>query len=71
MVSFKDKTVVEISLTKKMMHTIKLAVNCGMEFEKGMFGIIKSLMFLDGMVIRCNPDSILLRDMRSYIKDFL
>ncbi|MBN2789470.1 MAG: AarF/ABC1/UbiB kinase family protein [Candidatus Delongbacteria bacterium] len=67
---FKGKSVKEVSLTKKMMQTIKLGVNCGMSFEKGMFSIIKSLMFLDGMVLRCNPDAVLLEDMRMFIKEF-
>jgi len=65
---YKGKSVGEISLTKKMMETIKLGVNSGMGFEKGMFSIIKSLMFLDGMVLRCNPDAVLLEDMRASIK---
>jgi ubiquinone biosynthesis protein len=63
----KGKSVKEISLTKKMMETIKLAVNSGMGFEKGMFSIIKSLMFLDGMVLRCNPKAVLIEDMRPYL----
>ncbi len=63
----KGKNVKEISLTKKMMETIKLAVNSGMGFEKGMFSIIKSLMFLDGMVLRCNPKAVLIEDMRPYL----
>jgi ubiquinone biosynthesis protein len=74
---FKNTKVSEVSLTKKMMETIKLGVNSGMSFEKGMFPIIKSLMFLDGMVLKCNPDAILLKDMRQFmpileqkIKDF-
>ncbi|MDA3887088.1 MAG: AarF/ABC1/UbiB kinase family protein [Candidatus Delongbacteria bacterium] len=67
---FKGKSVKEVSLTKKMMQTIKLGVNCGMSFEKGMFSIIKSLMFLDGMVLRCNPDAVLLEDMRMFINEF-
>ncbi len=67
---FYGKTVKEISLTKKMMETIKLAVNSGMSFEKGMFSIIKSLMFLDGMVLRCNPDAALIEDMRPFLNDF-
>jgi ubiquinone biosynthesis protein len=67
---FKGKSVKEVSLTKKMMETIKLGVNSGMGFEKGMFSIIKSLMFLDGMVLRCNPDAVLLEDMRLFVKDF-
>jgi ubiquinone biosynthesis protein len=68
---FKDKTVAEASLTRKMMETIKTAVNSGMIFEKGMFGIIKSFMFLDGMVLRCKPDALLIKDMRPYIEAFL
>jgi ubiquinone biosynthesis protein len=67
---FANKTVSEISLTKKMMETIKLGVNCGMEFEKGMFSIIKSLMYLDGMVLRCNPNAVLMKDLRSFIERF-
>jgi ubiquinone biosynthesis protein len=67
---FKGKSVSQVSLTKKMMETIKLGVHSGMGFEKGMFSIIKSLMFLDGMVLRCNPDAVLLEDMRKFIKEF-
>jgi ubiquinone biosynthesis protein len=67
---FKGRSVKEISLTKKMMETIKLGVNSGMGFEKGMFSIIKSLMFLDGMVLRCNPDAVLLEDMRQFVDEF-
>lgn len=66
---FFKKTVSEVSLTRKMMETIKLAVNSGMEFEKGMFSIIKSMMFLDGMVIRNNPNAILLKDMKKYMEN--
>lgn len=66
---FTNKTVSQVSLTQKMMETIKLGVNSGMHFEKGMFPIIKSLMYLDGMVLRCNPDAILLKDMRKYIDE--
>ncbi len=67
---FKDRTVAEVSLTRKMMQTIKLGVNSGMSFDKGIFAIIRSLMYLDGMVLRCKPDAILLRDMRPYIAEF-
>ncbi len=67
---FKNKTVSEVSLTRKMMETIKLGVNNGMEFEEGMFSIIKSLMYMDGMVLRCNPNAILLKDMRKFIDEF-
>lgn len=67
---FADSTVSEVSLTKKMMDSIKLGVNCGMVFEKGMFPVIKSLMYLDGMVLRCKPDAVLLRDMRPFLTGF-
>lgn len=67
---FKGRSVKEVSLTRKMMETIKLGVNSGMGFEKGMFSIIKSLMFLDGMVLRCNPDAVLLEDMRQFLNEF-
>jgi ubiquinone biosynthesis protein len=67
---FENSTVSQVSLTKKMMETIKLGVSFGMIFEKGMFGIIKSLMYLDGMVLRCNPHAILLKDMRKFIDEF-
>lgn len=67
---FKDRTVAQVSLTRKMMQTIKLGVHSGMTFEKGIFAIIRSLMYLDGMVLRCKPDAVLLRDMRPFIGEF-
>jgi ubiquinone biosynthesis protein len=67
---FKGKTVSEVSLTKKMMDSIKLAVNSGMKFNKGMFTIIKSLMYLDGMVLRNNPSADLIKDMKPAIDKF-
>jgi ubiquinone biosynthesis protein len=66
---FKESTVSQVSLTQRMMETIKLGVHSGMVFERGIFAIIKSLMYLDGMVLRCNPDAVLLRDMRQFIGD--
>lgn len=53
-----------------MMLTIKLGVNSGMEFEKGIFSIIRSLMYLDGMVLKCNPDAVLVKDMRRFIDTY-
>jgi ubiquinone biosynthesis protein len=67
---FRERTVSEVSLTRKMMQTIKLGVHSGMTFEKGIFAIIRSLMYLDGMVLRCQPDAVLLRDMRRFIGEF-
>jgi ubiquinone biosynthesis protein len=67
---FEGKTVSQVSLTKKMMQTIRLGVISGMHFDEGMFDIIKSLMYLDGMVIRAKPDAVLLKDMRQFIQEF-
>ena len=67
---FTNSTVSQVSLTQKMMETIKLGVHSGMVFERGMFPIIKSLMYLDGMVLKCNPEAILLKDMRRFIEEF-
>lgn len=67
---FSGMPVGEVSLTRKMMETIKLGVRSGMEFEEGMFDIIKSLMYMDGMVLRANPNAILLEDLRPFIQEF-
>ena len=68
--NFEDATVSDVSLTQQMMYTIKLGVDSGMEFERNIFAIIKSLMYMDGMVLRCNPQAILMKDMRGAIKEF-
>lgn len=60
----------KVSLTQKMMDTIRLGVRSGMAFEEGMFDIIKSLMYMDGMVLRANPEAILLEDLRPFIAEF-
>lgn len=67
---FSGRTVSEVSLTRQMMRTIQLAVHSGMEFERGMYPIIKSLMYLDGMVLKCNPQAVLMRDMRPHLATF-
>ena len=67
---FTEKNVSQVSLTKQMMQTIRLGVLSGMHFDEGMFDIIKSLMYLDGMVIRAKPDAVLLKDMRRFIQEF-
>ncbi len=67
---FEGSTVSEISLTKKMMQTIKLGVISGMQFEKGMFPIIKSMMYLDGIVLKGAPNMVLMEEMRQFIEGF-
>lgn len=63
---FTHSTVSEVSLTKKMMQTIKLGVNNGMTFGDDIFGILKGLMYLDGMILRCNPQAKLIHDIREF-----
>ncbi|MDT8391046.1 MAG: AarF/UbiB family protein [Lentisphaeria bacterium] len=67
---FKGSSVKQVSLTKRMMQTIKMAVHAGMEFERGMFAIIKSMMYLDGMALRCRPDVELMREMKPFLMEF-
>jgi ubiquinone biosynthesis protein len=67
---FGGKSVSEKSLTQQMMQTIKLGVLSGMHFEKGIFAIIRSLMYLDGMVLRGKPDAVILHDMNQFIEAY-
>jgi ubiquinone biosynthesis protein len=39
-----------------------------MLFETGIFAIIRSLMYLDGMVLKRNPKAILMEDMRKFVE---
>ena len=54
------------SPTNQMMETVKLCVHSGMEFPQGAFPIIKSLMYLDGMALKCAPEAKLLDDVLAY-----
>jgi ubiquinone biosynthesis protein len=67
---FSGRTVSEISLSRQMMETIKTAVLEGLRFPDAMFPVIKSFMFLDGMVLRCRPEADLIADMKPFIKAF-
>lgn len=67
---FEGATVSEVSLTKRMMQTIKLGVHSGMRFEKGMYPIIKSMMYLDGIVLKGAPNMILMEEMRRFLDEF-
>ena len=71
---FTGATVTQVSLTKRMMETIKLGINSGMDFGNDMFPVIKSLMYLDGMVMKCKPEAVLMDDVRSftdYLVDYI
>jgi ubiquinone biosynthesis protein len=65
-----SRAVREVSLTRQMMRTVKMAVAHGLRFPSGAFPVIKSLMYLDGMVLQCNPDAVLLRDVARFAGDF-
>ncbi len=67
---FAGRSVSEVSLTRQMMQTVKLAVRHGVTFPSGAFPLIKSLMYLDGMVLQCNPRAVLLRDVARFAADF-
>ncbi len=63
---FGGKPIGEESLTNQMMATVKLAVHSGMEFPAGAFPVIKSLMYLDGMALKCAPEAHLLEDVMEF-----
>ena len=67
---FAGRTVAEASLTTQMMQTVKMAVRAGLTFPEGAFPLVKSLMYLDGMVLRCNPGAVLLDDVARFAEDF-
>lgn len=67
---FAGKTVSETSLTNQMMATVKMAVHSGITFPRGAFPFIKSLMYLDGMVLRAAPNARLLQDVARFAEDF-
>lgn len=68
---FSKKTLREISLTQQMMASIKMAVHAGYTFERWMYPIIKSFMYLDGMARTCNPETKLMEDVRPLIEKFV
>jgi ubiquinone biosynthesis protein len=47
-----------------------MAVHSGITFPRGAFPFIKSLMYLDGMVLRAAPDARLLQDVARFADDF-
>ena len=67
---FNDLPVGAQSLTTRMMRTIRLAVESGLEFPPGAFPVIKSLMYLDGMALSCAPEKPLLKDVMKFAGDF-
>ena len=52
---FVGTSVSEVSLTEQMMKTVKAAVLAGCAFGEEAFPIIRSLMYMDGMVLKGPP----------------
>ena len=67
---FIGKTVSEISLTQQMMKTVRCAVLAGCRFGEEAFPIIRSLMYMDGMVLRGQPNVDLITSMGPYLDEF-
>jgi len=67
---FSGKSVSEISLTQQMMKTVKTAVLAGCEFGEESFPIIRSLMYMDGMVLKGHPTVDLISSMKPYLEEF-
>ena len=67
---FIGKTVSEVSLTQQMMKTVRCAVLAGCRFGEEAFPIIRSLMYMDGMVLRGQPNVDLITSMGPYLDEF-
>ena len=68
---FEQRSVGEISLTRIMMQTVKAAViKAKADFGEKSFPIIRSLMYMDGMVVRTHPKKKLILEMGPYLKEF-
>ena len=67
---FVGKSVSEVSLTQQMMKTVRIAVLAGCRFGEEAFPIIRSLMYMDGMVLRGHPDVDLISSMGPYLDEF-
>jgi len=67
---FVGTSVSEVSLTEQMMKTVKAAVLAGCNFNEEAFPIIRSLMYMDGMVLKGHPDVDLISSMGPYLDEF-
>ncbi len=67
---FVGKSVSEVSLTQQMMKTVRIAVLAGCRFGEEAFPIIRSLMYMDGMVLRGHPNVDLISSMGPYLDEF-
>ena len=67
---FVGTSVSEVSLTEQMMKTVKAAVLAGCAFGEEAFPIIRSLMYMDGMVLKGYPHVDLISSMGPYLDEF-
>ena len=67
---FVGTSVSEVSLTEQMMKTVKAAVLAGCSFGDDAFPIIRSLMYMDGMVLKGHPSVDLISSMGPYLDEF-
>lgn len=67
---FVGTSVSEVSLTEQMMKTVKAAVLAGCAFGEEAFPIIRSLMYMDGMVLKGHPEVDLISAMGPYLDEF-
>ena len=68
---FEDRSVGQQSLTEVMMKTVRAAVeDAGADFGEEAFPIIRSLMYMDGLVIRTHPDVKLILEMGPSLDEF-
>tara|TARA_B100001123_G_scaffold380782_1_gene450654 strand:- start:16793 stop:17986 length:1194 start_codon:yes stop_codon:yes gene_type:complete len=68
---FGYKSVGEQSLTELMMKTVRAAVEqAGADFGEEGFPIIRSLMYMDGLVIRTHPEVKLIAEMGPSLNEF-
>ena len=67
---FVGTSVSEVSLTEQMMKTVRAAVLAGCSFGEDAFPIIRSLMYMDGMVQKGHPEVDLISSMGPYLDEF-
>ena len=68
---FENLSVGEQSLTEVMMKTVRSAVeNAGADYGEEGFPIIRSLMYMDGLVIMTYPEVKLISEMRDSLDEF-
>lgn len=67
---FVGTSVSEVSLTEQMMKTVRAAVLAGCSFGDDAFPIIRSLMYMDGMVLKGHPNVDLISSMGPYLDEF-